>query len=196
MFDRIKERHGLYASWAVWAPVGHTPKSNIGDMRVLDPDQNPKLLQILRTDLIMVGLNISRPVPVRLRNFHDPNLSKGQDFKIRYAFAGTPYYGAYMTDFIKWEELESKTLMRYLRANPSVVKENLDRFLAELNDIECDRPTILAFGGDAHELIATSVSGDRYSRLVSITHYSHQIGKEEYRKVVLEKIEAPTITAG
>lgn len=40
-FDRIKERHGLYASWAVWAKPRATPKSNIGELRVLDPRIRP-----------------------------------------------------------------------------------------------------------------------------------------------------------
>src|SRR5438034_403382 len=90
-FDRMKERHGGYASWAVWAEATGKPKSNIGDMRVLDPDQNRTLLQILKNSVIMLGLNVSgRKLPEPLRNFHDPS-PMGQDFKIRYAFAGTPY---------------------------------------------------------------------------------------------------------
>ena len=36
LFDRIKRRHGGYASWAVWAHASDKPKSNIGDMRILE----------------------------------------------------------------------------------------------------------------------------------------------------------------
>jgi hypothetical protein len=80
-FDRIKKKHGGYASWAVWANATDKPKSNIGDMRVLDPDQSPTLLQILRNDVIMLGLNVSgRLLPEPLRNFHDPS-PVGQDYK-------------------------------------------------------------------------------------------------------------------
>lgn len=46
-FDRIKQRDGLYASWAVWAVAGEAHKSNMGDLRALNPDLNPTLLQIL-----------------------------------------------------------------------------------------------------------------------------------------------------
>ena len=35
-FDVIKRRHGAYGSWAVWAPPTSTPKSNMGDLTVLD----------------------------------------------------------------------------------------------------------------------------------------------------------------
>jgi hypothetical protein len=187
-FDRIKKKHGGYASWAVWANASDKPKSNIGDMRVLDPDQSPTLLQILRNDVIMLGLNVSgRLVPEPLRNFHDPS-PVGQDYKIRYAFAGTGYYGAYMTDFIKEVQiLKSTDLLRHLRLNPSAVRENLERLLEEFDDLGCEMPTILTFGTDTYQLVADSVPPTKYSRLIGLTHYSHYISKEEYRKDVLRK---------
>jgi hypothetical protein len=187
-FDRIKQRHGLYASWAVWAEAAYTPKSNMGDLRVLDPDLNPSLLQILRNDVIMVGLNISKPgvVVEPFRNFHG---GIGGAYKIRYAFVGTPFYGAYMTDFIKGVEmLESGALMRYVREHPSVVRESVATLHAELNDLHCRRPTILTFGGDTHRLVAEHVHGDKYSRLIRIRHYSDYISPQEYRQVVLSQI--------
>jgi hypothetical protein len=58
-FDLIKKKPGAYASWAVWAEPTGRPKSGIGDLRVLDPDQNPTLLQKLRNDVVMVALNLS-----------------------------------------------------------------------------------------------------------------------------------------
>ena len=62
-FDRIKEKHGLHASWAVWSEPDGKPKSKMGDLTVLDPDQNPALLGMLRSDVVMVGLNLSRDLP-------------------------------------------------------------------------------------------------------------------------------------
>lgn len=124
-FDLIKEKHGAYASWAVWAkPTGGRPKSNIADLTVLDPDQNPRSLETLRNDVV-IGLNLSRFFPMSFGNFHDPS-PEAQDYKIRYAFADTPYYGAYMTDLIKGVVmLESSKLMRHLVSNPSLVSENV-----------------------------------------------------------------------
>ena len=95
-FELIKARHGGYASWAVWADAEDKPKSRIADLSVLDPDQNPRLLASLRPDAIMVGLNISRSFSELFRNFHDPN-PRANDFKLRYAFHSTPFYGAYLT---------------------------------------------------------------------------------------------------
>jgi hypothetical protein len=37
-FDRIKEKHGPYASWAVWSEPDHgRPKSNQGDVSIHVP---------------------------------------------------------------------------------------------------------------------------------------------------------------
>jgi hypothetical protein len=99
-FDLIKEKHAPYASWAVWSEPDGRPKSNMGDLTVLDPDRNPALLGMLRSDVVMVGLNLSRDRPLPFGNFHDANAA-GQHYKIRFAFTGTLFYGAYMTDIIK-----------------------------------------------------------------------------------------------
>ena len=58
-FELVRERHGGYASWALWAAASGKPKSNVGDLSVFNPDANPALLRTLRTDVIMVGLNIA-----------------------------------------------------------------------------------------------------------------------------------------
>ena len=42
-FYFIKEKYQFYSSWAVWAEQGDKPKSNVGDLSVLDPKQNKNL---------------------------------------------------------------------------------------------------------------------------------------------------------
>jgi hypothetical protein len=160
----------------------------MGDMRVLDPDQNPTLLQSLRNDVIMIGLNISRPFSEPFRNFHDAS-GKAHDYKLRYAFAGTEYYGAYMTDFIKGVViLNSKHLLLKLRGNPSLVRENVERLLAEFDDLHCERPLIFAFGTEAFRLVTNNLPPDRYSRVIPLQHYSRYVSKEEYRQRVLGEV--------
>lgn len=187
-FDRVKEKHGGYASWAVWAPPTSGPKSNTGDLSVLDPDRDPKLLETLRSDVVMIGLNLSRSMPEPLGNFHDPS-SKGQDYKIRFAFGGTPYYGAYMTDFVKGVVmLKSGNLMRHVANTRGLVAENVDHLLREFDDLEAGSPTVIAFGADAYLLAAKYLPTNRYSRLVRVTHYSHYISKEDYQARVLAEL--------
>lgn len=196
-FKLIARKHGGYASWAVWADAANSPKSNIDDLSILDIVANPKTLGLLKNDVIMVGLNISRPFAERFRNFHDRNPS-ANDFKIRYAFTNTEYYGAYMTDIIKdIETVSSAELIRHLKASPTLVRTNVETFREELRDLGSQRPTILAFGSTAYALIVNNVPRDEHGRVVRLTHYSHRISKEKYRETVLAQIgshkaEAPS----
>jgi hypothetical protein len=185
-FDRIKQRHGGYASWAVWAEADKPAKSNMEDLGVLDPDRNPRLLAILTNDVVMLGLAISAPLSEPFQNFHGPS---GGAYKIRHAFEDTPYYGAYMTDFIKGVVIpEANSARRYLAEHPLVVRENIQRFLAELDDLRADRPTILTFGGDTYRLVANNLPREKYSRLIPIMSYGNYISQQNYRQAVLEQI--------
>jgi hypothetical protein len=188
-FDRIKEKHGLHASWAVWSEQDGKPKSNMGAFPILDPDQNPALLGKLRSNVVMLGLNLSTGQPPPLGNFH-PASPRGNDYKIRFAFTGTPFYGAYMTDIIKGVVCKKAgDLMHYLAAHQHVVAENLRCLLEEFDDLKSEPPTIIAFGRDAHQLAAEHLPAKRYSRLVRIRHYSDFISQADYRELVRRELE-------
>jgi len=190
LFDAIAKKYGHVASWAVWAKTGNKPKSNIADMHVLDPMLNPALLETIHTNVVMVALNFSREVSFELpfMNFHDPN-PYAQDYKIRYAFEGTSFYGSYMTDIIKdFPMLSSNDVLIHLRDNPSKVRTQIDRFREEITFIKSERPTILAFGKQTYDLLYHGLNRKEYTSLVQLTHYSHQISKENYRKDVLQKL--------
>jgi hypothetical protein len=183
-YHAIGTKYGHVCSWAVWDKANEKPKSNIANMDVFDLDRNPNLLQTLRTNVVMVALNFSRNVAFNkpFMNFHDANLL-GQDFKIRYAFEGTPFYGAYMTDIIKdYPMLSSKDVLSYLKANPGEVVVQLNRFREEMNFINAGTPTILAFGEQTFEILKRGLDENEYFSLIQLTHYSHQISKENYRE--------------
>jgi len=187
-FDRIKEKHGSYASWAVWSPPDGKPKSNMSYLPVLDPDQNPALLGKLRSDVVMLGLNLSTGQPPPLGNFH-PASSRGNDYKIRFAFTGTPFYGAYMTDMIKGVVMrKAGDLRRRLAADPHVVPESVRCLLEEFDDLKSGPPAVIAFGVDAHLLAAEHVPAKRYSRLVRVRHYADFISQVDYRERVLGEL--------
>jgi hypothetical protein len=183
-FENIKQKHSSYASWAVWADASDKPKSNIGDVSHF---QHESVLTLLKNDVVMVGLNVSRRVSEPFVNFHDPN-PRANDFKIRYAFKDSAYYGAYMTDIIKFQELDSKKVLKYLEEHPEVVEDSLKTFREELQDLEAMAPVILAFGKAAHKLLIEHLNKNEYRQLIKLTHYSHQIGKEAYRETVFKEI--------
>lgn len=186
-FENIKEKHGRYASWAVWADASEKPKSNMGDISHF---KNESVLSLLKNDVVMVGLNISRAVSEPFINFHDPN-PRANDFKIRYAFKDSPCYGAYMTDIIKFlEEVDSKCVMKYLKEHPETIERNLRTFREEMHDLKATAPVILAFGRNTHEILSANLNKTEYFKLIKLTHYSHQIGKEAYKKAVFREIES------
>ena len=186
-YELIREKHGEYASWAVWAEASDKPKSNMGDMAVFADNL---VLPLLKTNVLMVGLNLSRfTISEPFRNFHDPSPS-AQDYKIRFAFRDTEYYGAYMTDIIKGVvEVDSKTIPKHLKENPGVLADSLKIFRHELRDLGASSPLILAFGRMAYDILKENLSFTDYGKLIRLTHYSHQISKEKYREAVLNEIQ-------
>jgi len=185
-FENIKQKHGSYASWAVWANASEKkPKSNMDDLSAFDGARD---LSLLRNDIVMVGLNFSvlRDLRKPFFNFHGKG---GGAFKIRYAFNDSPYCGAYMTDIIKGhEEVDSKKMMQHLKAHPECVARNVDKFREELRDLRATAPIILAFGNDTYKLLRENLDKSEYRKLIKLTHYSYRISKEKYKETVFKEI--------
>jgi hypothetical protein len=185
LYQEIANKHGYYASWAVWADEGSKPKSNVGDLTIFDLNINPGLLEMLNPNIVMVGFNISRKIEFTYGNFHDGR-PQSQDYKIRYAFKESPFYGAYMTDIIKdFEHLISRTVASYLKSNRDFEEQNITSFKKELIDIKSNNPIILAFGNHAHDLLVEHFNRDY--QIIRVPHYSMYISKEDYKRKV-EKI--------
>ena len=184
-FNKIKKEYGPVASWAVWKEQGEKSKSNMEDLRVLDPQQNPNLLSGLRPNVVFVGLNTSKDISglEPFSNFHPTN-PFANDYKTRYALKGTELWGGYMTDIIKkHEELHSLSVVKHLRKYPEVVDENIETFRKELKDLGTKNPTIIAFGNAAHSILKRNLK-DEY-KILKVYHYSYfRINKERYSEHV------------
>lgn len=191
LYDKIELKYGSVGSWAVWNVPGDTPTSNMGYEEIFDKLKNPSLPDILNNQVVMIALNLSRTVATKgaFANFHDTG-PYSKDFKIRHAFAGTEYYGAYMTDIIKnLPNADSPEVMSILKNDKKMIKENIAALRTELADIEAKKPLLLAFGSNAYSLLKKHLDRQEYSSLIKLTHYSHQIGKDQYREQVLSQIQ-------
>lgn len=192
IYERMSRKYGDVGSWAVWEEAGVKPKSNMGHLNIFDFDKNPSLLSTLNNNVVMIGLNFSRPlIPTEpFKNFHDLS-PHANDFKIRFAFRDTEFYGAYMTDVIKnLEMVDSGDVKKHLKTNPHLNDQNIAFFSEELKDLEVSKPVLLAFGLDTFNLLSSYLSKDEYSRLIMLTHYSHRISKERYKEEVLSQLAA------
>ena len=183
-FNNIKNQYGECGSWAIWGNEKNTPKSNIGDLSVLDPKLNKELLTQLKPEYVFVGLNFSTIENVTpLSNFHSSS-SNAQDYKIRYALKNTKYWGSYMTDIIKnFEEKHSNLMMEALNKDRDLEIKNINIFLQELETLNVKNKQIIAFGGDSYKILKRNL-GDKFN-IQKITHYAHFINKENYRKELL-----------
>lgn len=192
-FRNIEKKYGSKASWAVWERVGDTSASNMDDMSMFENKRIADTLLLLKTDIVMVGLNKSKEVnnDKSFRNFHSKT---GNDYKIRYTFEGTSFYGAYMTDVLDIIELKAEDVKKYLKEHPSEEKKHVNMFLEELDAIGANSPTIIAFGQVAYSILKRNLKSSDYSELIRVTHYSAQgdqgvlNNKDKYRDKVLHEL--------
>jgi hypothetical protein len=186
-FELIKAKYGHYASWAIWAKEGEKPKDNVEDLSVFDIQNNPSILQNLNPEVIFVGLNISRKIKKPFGDFHDSRPGS-TDFKIRYAFNESLYWGGYMTDIIKdFEEKASGKMMVFLKNNKNFEKKNIETFRIELKDIGAKSPTLIAFGNDTYKILKRNFNNE--FKIIKVLHYAAYISKEEYRRRVIETLK-------
>ena len=184
-FEEIKEKYGYWSSWALWAEIGDTPKSNVGDLSIFEGDE---FLNHLNAEFVLVGLNIARAdIEKPLANFHS-SLSRAQDYKIRYAIKDTFLSGAYMTDVIKdFNEVDSGKLITYLKNNKQFELDNIKVFKKEIQDLGAINPTLVALGDATYDILVRNIT--EY-KVLKIKHYSHYMSKEKYRKEISIFLEA------
>jgi hypothetical protein len=182
-FTKIKEKYGNISSWAIWREdVDTRSKAGMDDISFFEhPEQT---LHLLNPNIILVGLNISEKIQRVFGNFH-PDKPTAQDYKTRFALQGSIFWGAYMTDIIKsYEEKISGNLMKYLRTNKDVEKENIKRFEEELSDIGSQNTIIIAFGNDSYSILKRNLK-DTYT-IYKVPHYSAFIQLDRLRQAFTE----------
>jgi len=178
-YNKLKEKYGNISSWALWKePVDIRSKLDMEDTTFFE-NPSQKTLDLLNTNIILVGLNISEKIQRTFGNFH-PDKSSAQDYKTRFALQGTIFWGAYMTDIIKsYEEKISGNLMKYLSKNKDFEKENVKMFEQELIDIGSQNTIIVAFGNDSYNILKRNLK-DKYT-IYKVPHYSAFVKLDSFR---------------
>jgi len=192
-FETIRKELGGHTSWAVWAPVGTTPKSNVGDLSIFNDEQKlTTTLKKLNPDIVLAGLNGSTgdltatTGVIPFANFHS-SYSRATDYKIRFATIGTALEGAFMTDVIKDHiETDSNVVGRDLRNDPTYERLKVEEFFEEIT-ILSHSPIIFAFGGMGYELIQ-KYNNNRF-KVYKLYHYAFTMGKEKFRQETISTLK-------
>ena len=184
-YDKLMNKFGNVASWALWAKPTFSAKSNTEDLSVFETDN---LLEILNPKYVFVGLNASSTHGDSLfknkpwYNFHS-SYSRQNDYKLRYALMDTPYWGGYITDIIKeYPEVDSNKVSKFINGNNQILYKNLELFKEEISLLG-GKPVLIALGSKVFDIL-NKYFGNEYN-VLKIKHYSFTIGKEDYRKEVL-----------
>lgn len=182
-YEIMRKKYGPVSSWGIWAPEGDRPKAGVGDLSIF----NPVDLKILNSDYVFVGLNVAGSGTVELRpdwsNFHSEYRTH-HDYKLRYALKDTPFWGAYFTDIIKLHsDSDGGNVMKYLKQNPYVLKENVKSFEEEIGFLG-GHPILIAMGDKTYGILRDNL-GEKYE-IKKMSHYARAVSKEAYREELLQ----------
>lgn len=184
-YNTIYEKYKYVASWAVWKDKEcPNEKNNIGDVSMF---HNPtdELLRQLKTNVVFVGLNISKPLEIPFENFHSTSIH-AHDYKMRYALKDTPLWGAYMTDVFKgFEQIDSSKVVSYFRKNRNELEYHIQELRNEISLLS-DTPILIAIGNAAYKVLNDAFNDEFV--IYKIPHYSSNSSKEEIRECILDII--------
>lgn len=178
-YSQLKKEFGQYSSWALWEDGNHSNLS-IFDNSVSD----------LRSDIIMVALNISRPTPKAWSNFHCGR----NDFKLQTAFNHSSFRGAYMTDIIKGEvDPDSGNIQRQVQDGSLPRQSDLDHFNREIELLQnVPEKTVVIVFGWLTELLFLRNFGYHFPNIIRLTHYSTVMKKDLWLSQTWELLENKT----
>ena len=185
----LKKRFGHLASWAIWKMPDNKPKSNTSDLTIFNDEE---ILSKLNTNYVFIGLNAAANHGDYNEEEHDWHCFhsayfRQNDYKLRYALAGTKFWGSYITDIIKkHEETDSQKVVTYINKNPDILMENIKLFEEEMKLLG-ENLVLIAMGKATYDFLNKCL-GKKY-RIYQILHYSGRIGQEKYREEVLNALK-------
>lgn len=154
-FDDLAKKYGKYASWAIWNPACRA------DTQIITTHHKD-----LNRSIIMVGLNISKPLSQDWSNFHGGT----HDRKLMCVFNNSSYRGAYMTDIIK-REVEVNSRKMLLRIKNKECK-HIKRFNVEMQRLGAPKHALFVLFGKAVVRLFRKYLADIYPNHIACPHYS------------------------
>lgn len=176
-FKAIGERYGEYSSWAIWNP------DDILDTSVIDENCHE-----LRTDVVMVGLNVSADISGRWwTNFH----AGRNDPKLRLAFNESRFRGAYMTDIVKSVVMvKAADVMKGIRRGDIDIRAHVQQFKEEMAFIGADHSSLfIVFGNDAAGEFKEHLAST-FPNFVLCEHFACYRKKEDWLRDMWAAIDA------
>lgn len=180
-FNQIKRKHSKWGSWAIWSD------DNRKDTELISQNIN-----ILHSNFVIVGLNVSEPITADWVNFH----SNGHCRKLCIAFnKHEKIRGAYMTDLFKMVGKDSKKINSWLKENHStqsseIIKQK-EHFLQELEDVGADENTVFLLLGKIVQKYFSLITDGKYNLIINLRHYSDfRIKDEEWVNNTLTSINS------
>lgn len=173
-FNQLEAKYGQYASWAIWNPDDPRDTSIIRDNLA---DLNPAI--------VMVGLNVSAPLPFPWANFRIGR----NDRKLIHAFNNGEFRGAYMTDIVKGEvEVRSDNIKKRIKSGELDIHKHVDAFKVEMSDIGADECSLfILFGGMVDELFQKYLAG-QFPGFVACQHFAVYGSSETWAEDVFERL--------
>lgn len=211
-----KTKYGDCSSWALWkigacetqryAPnpnidSGFFLNSYVRDLnKIASESDYEKFAHQIQIDTVLVALNFAERSETTKRAtaglafhaFHEET-SVSSDHRLRDACLGTPLWSSYITDLVKFEEGKLTPVRDSKSANikqrlkeQEFLDAQVDGLCAELSELGCQNPTIVALGNDVYDsltrnrknsaLAKLQVSLGGGTRVLRIPHYSKAAG--------------------
>jgi len=181
VYNKIEEKYSYIGSFAIWS-------NKIDDVSIFEDE---KIIERIKENIILVGLNISEKIKNKFGNFHSKS-KYSKDYKLRYAIEGTKIEGGYITDIIKsYEEKIGNNVIRYIKNNKEFLEKNIRSFIEEIKELENEEVVIIAIGRKSKKILEEAKEEIKKEikikndKIYMITHYSAMVKKEKIREEVI-----------
>ena len=191
--DIIKNlnKHSFVSSWLLWDEGDNVGKGREW-IKTLEDDINTKY--------VFVALNPScKSDEFDIEKWGSFHTGKKGDLNLKLAFENTEYKGCYVTDILKYNDIQntkpfnkgdSNSVMVEIYKNPEIYSHNARIFEKELKCFD-DVKVIFAFGWDVYRMLLFNPNIIGNHKVVRLPHFSprNYNGKDDYKEVINKELK-------